>query len=116
MLVGSGLWYGKNISDFVPNAKFFNTPDTPEGFTMMVSEGGTLFAVTLIRNKATGGESLFMLDAYGNMYYDPGDRSQGLYIVRPACQVKKKATVTPWWDRKKCPAAYNRMKDRSKII
>lgn len=49
---------------------------------MMVSEGGTIFAVTLVRNKATGRESLFMLDAYGNIYYDSGDRNQGLYIVR----------------------------------
>ena len=47
----------------------------------MITPTGEPYGVTLVPNKY-GSYNFLMLDAYGNIYYDPNDRSQGLYIVR----------------------------------
>lgn len=48
---------------------------------IMITPTGEPYGVTLVKNKY-GSYNFLMLDAYGNIYYDPNDRSQGLYIVR----------------------------------
>lgn len=47
---------------------------------IMITPTGEPYGVTLVKNKY-GSYNFLMLDAYGNIYYDPNDRSQGLYIV-----------------------------------
>lgn len=47
----------------------------------MVSPTGEPYGITMVPTKS-GDTHMLMLDAYGNMYYDPNDRSLGIYIVR----------------------------------
>lgn len=81
MLAGSGLWYWKNWEDLDPHVTFSRRESTPDGMEIMITPTGEPYGVTLVKNKY-GGHNFLMLDAYGNIYYDPNDRSQGLYIVR----------------------------------
>ena len=80
-MAGSGLWYWKNYDDLDPHVTFNRRESTPEGMEIMITPTGEPYGVTLVPNKY-GSYNFLMLDAYGNIYYDPNDRSQGLYIVR----------------------------------
>lgn len=81
LLVGSGLWYWRNYDALDPHVTFISRDSTPDGMQLMVSPTGEPYGITLIPTK-TGDFHMLMLDAYGNMYYDPNDRSLGIYIVR----------------------------------
>lgn len=80
LLVGSGLWYWRNYDALDPHVTFLSRDSTPNGMQLMVSPTGEPYGITMIPTK-TGDTHMMMLDAYGNIYYDPNDRSLGIYIV-----------------------------------
>lgn len=81
LLAGSGLWYWKNYDDLDPHVTFERRSSTPDGMEIMTTPTGEMYGVTLVPNKY-GSYNFLMVDAYGNIYFDPNDRTQGLYIVR----------------------------------
>lgn len=81
LLVGSGLWYWRNYDALDPHVTFISRDSTPNGMQLMVSPTGEPYGITMVPTKS-GDTHMLMLDAYGNMYYDPNDRSLGIYIVR----------------------------------
>jgi hypothetical protein len=79
-MTGGGLWYWACYDRLDPGTIFPRNVDTPPGMNLMISPTGEPYGIKMI--PARGGRMhMMMLDAYGNIYYDPDDRSLGIYIV-----------------------------------
>lgn len=48
----------------------------------MRAESGAVYGIASVRSKVAGRDYLIMVDAQGNIFYDPADPEQGLYVVR----------------------------------
>jgi hypothetical protein len=64
---------------------YYRNSSTPNGMELMISRTGEPYGITMVPGK-NGDMNMLMIDAYGNMYFDPNDRTLGLYIVRSPAQ------------------------------
>lgn len=79
LLVGSGLWWWR-LKDLRPDVRIRKTA---KGNPYMVTGTGEVFALFQVPRLEGQEPYMVMVDLNGNMYFDPNDKSQGMYIVCP---------------------------------